>query len=454
MKKNYSIYFSLFSILIMFSCGTDDDLTPLNIETVPDALTIVQNSEAEIFIFSNDSNIPSTGQLTLSNPTKGNAIIINNNTPNNPSDDSVKYIANSNESGEDNFQYTICTVSGDCKTETVTVNITITSNVLNNLENMPFQSLSDYQLFEGDIKNLEPTFGVVPYTLNATLFSDYAQKKRFIWMPTNSKASFVNENEVLDFPVGTILIKNFYYTNVLPQNTTQIIETRLMIKKQEGWVFANYAWNTEQSDATIDMNGSFVDLQWQQNEEVKSVQYRIPAGAECHTCHKVMEIAQPIGPKPRNLNLTNIYNDGSANQLDKLVSVGYLENTLPTTIARLPNYNDTSETLENRVRAYLDVNCAHCHSEETHCAYRPMRFDYSETNNLTNIGVCVEADTDLGEGLGHIVEPGDARNSVLHFRLSSIEASTRMPLLARSLRHNEGVILIEEWINSLNIECN
>ena len=452
MKKNYILFF--ISVLFLFSCGKDDGLTPLLIETNPDTVTITQNSEIEIIIFLNDSNIPTVGTLTLSNPTKGNAVIINSNTPNNPSDDIVKYTASSNEVGIDTFEYTICTNSGDCKTETITVTITSSSSVLFDLDNMPFQSLSDYQLFEGDLKNLNPSFGVVPYTLNSTLFSDYAKKKRFIWMPNNSQATFISENEILDFPEGTILIKNFYYDNVQPLNTTQNIEIRLMIKKQEGWVFANYVWNDEQSDAVLDMNGSFVDLQWQQNGEAKSVQYRIPSGAECHTCHKVMEIAQPIGPKPRNLNLTYTYDNGSANQLDKLVSIGYLENTLPASIASMPDYYDTSETLENRVRAYLDINCAHCHSEETHCAYRPMRFDYSETSNFTNIGVCVEAETDLGFDLGHIVEPGDARNSVLHFRLNSTEPSNRMPLLARSIVHVEGVQLIETWINSLNTNCN
>jgi len=319
---------------------------------------------------------------------------------------------------------------------------------------MPFQTLSEYQLFEGNLKNLEPGFGVIPYTLNSSLFTDYAKKKRFIWMPNNTKAAYISDDVPLNFPVGTILIKNFYYDNVLPNNETRIIETRLMIRKNEGWVFANYVWNTEQAEASLDMDGSFVDLEWQDDTEVKSLQYRIPAGPECHTCHKVMEIARPIGPKPRNLNLIYNYGTGARNQLEKLVDLGYLENSLPNNIDVLPNYNDTNESLDLRVRSYLDVNCAHCHSEETHCAYRPMRFDFTDTQDNTNIGVCVDPDTDLGLDLGHIVEPGDARNSVLHFRLSSTEPSYRMPLMGRVTVHTEGVQLIEDWINSLNNDCN
>ena len=439
----------------MFSCGTDDNITPLNIETNPDSVTIAQNSQIDVFIFSNDSNIPSSGQLTVSNPTKGNAVIMDsNNSPNNPSDDIIHYSVNPNEIGSDSFQYTICNASGNCKTETINITITSNSNVVFNLENMPFQTLSEYQLFEGNLKNLEPGFGVTPYTLNSSLFTDYAKKKRFIWMPNNTKAAYISDDIPLNFPVGTILIKNFYYDNVLPNNETRIIETRLMIRKNEDWVFANYVWNTEQAEASLDMDGSFVDLEWQDDTEVKSLQYRIPAGPECHTCHKVMEIARPIGPKPRNLNLIYNYSTGAKNQLEKLVDLGYLENSLPNNIDVLPNYNDTNESLDLRVRAYLDVNCAHCHSEETHCAYRPMRFDFTDTQNNTNIGVCVDPDTDLGLDLGHIVEPGDARNSVLHFRLSSTEPSYRMPLMGRVTVHTEGVQLIEGWINSLNNDCN
>lgn len=453
MKKKYVSIILLF--FIVFSCGTDDSLTPVTIETLPDSISIAQNSQTEIFIFSNDTNIPTTGELTITNPSKGSASIIDvNNTPNNPSDDYIRYTTTSNQIGSDSFQYTICNTSGSCKTETVNILITGASTVVFNLESMPYPTLSEYQFFSENLNTLEPNFGVIPYTLNATLFSDYAKKKRFIWMPNNTEATYVSDDVPLNFPTGTILIKNFYYDNVLPNNETQIIETRLMIKKEAEWVFANYVWNAEQTEASLDMNGSFVNLDWQNEDEVKSIQYRIPSAAECHTCHKVMEIAQPIGPKPRNLNLIFNYADGPENQLEKLVNLGYLENTLPNAIETMPNFNDASQSLNLRARAYLDINCAHCHSEETHCAYRPMRFDFSDTEDATNLGICVDPDTNLSSDLGHIVEPGDPRKSVLHFRLNSTEPSNRMPLLGRATIHTEGVELIEEWITSLTNTCN
>ena len=452
MKKNYLL--NLFVCCILFACGSDDSsITPVSIETQPDSVSLSQNSQIEIFIFANDSNIPTLGTLSLTNPTKGFVEIIDNGTPNNPSDDYIKYSVNPNETGTDNFEYTICSSSNDCKTEIVSIEITTNSNVVYNLENMPYDTLSEYQFFEGDLKNLDPSFGVVPYTLNSTLFTDYAKKKRFIWMPNNTKATYTNDNVPLNFPVGSIIIKNFYYDNVLPSNETKIIETRLMIRKNEGWIFANYVWNTVQTEALLDMNGSFVNIEWLEGGETKSTQYRIPSESQCFTCHKVTETPELIGPKPRNLNLDYTFEDGVHNQLNKLISLGYLENNLPNNISATPNYHDQSIDLELRVRAYLDINCAHCHTEETHCSYRPIRLSFTDTENLTNIGICVDPDTELNEDLSHIIEPGDARSSVLHYRINSTEPSEMMPLLGRTIVHVEGVELIEEWIDSLTINC-
>ncbi|WP_037348884.1 hypothetical protein [Sediminibacter sp. Hel_I_10] len=452
MKKKYFPFVVALSIL--FSCGTDDGLVPVDIETQPDSISISQNSQIEIFVFSNDSNIPNSGQMTISSPQKGIASILDpNNTPNNPSDDSIQYTANPNEVGLDSFEYIICNASGNCKTESVDVTILSGSNVAFNLDNMPYQTLSEYQLFDGVLKDLDPSFGVTPYTLNSTLFTDYAKKERFIWLPPNTKATYVNDHVPLDFPVGAIIIKNFYYDHVLPNDDIKNIETRLMIMKSEGWVFADYVWNADQTEAVLDLNGSFVNIQWQNNDELTSTQYRIPSEAECITCHKVMETPMLIGPKPRNLNLIYNYSSGSANQLSKLIELGYLENTLPNTVSATPDYNDETVDLELRARAYLDINCAHCHSEETHCSYRPMRFSFQDTESYTNIGVCVDPDTDLELELNHIVEPGDSRHSVLHFRLNSTEPSYRMPLLGRTLVHAEGVELIENWIDSLTETC-
>jgi len=328
------------------------------------------------------------------------------------------------------------------------------SPVVFDIAQVPYQTLSEYNFFDGDMKDLDPVYGVLPYDLNSTLFSDYAKKKRFIWMPSDVKASYINDQDILDFPIGTVLIKNFYYNNVVPNNTTKVVETRLMILKEEGWEFANYVWNDDQDEAVFDLDGSITSLEWEESGTQKSVDYRIPAGAECHTCHKTGDTSIPIGPKPRNLNAIFNYGNESKNQLQKWAEFGYLNDNYPNNIETLPEWDDESLSLETRVRAYVEINCAHCHSEESHCAYRPVRFNFNATSDPINMGVCVEPDTDLNVGLSHIVAPQTSLRSVLYYRINATEESVRMPLLGRSLVHEEGRQLIEDWINSLQTTCN
>ena len=51
----------------------------------------------------------------------------------------------------------------------------------------PKMLLSQYGFFEGDIADLSPAEGVVPYSLNSPLFSDYAHKLRFVKLPAGSR---------------------------------------------------------------------------------------------------------------------------------------------------------------------------------------------------------------------------------------------------------------------------
>ena len=327
------------------------------------------------------------------------------------------------------------------------------SPVVFDIENVPYQTLSEYNFFENPINDLKPVYGVLPYSLNSTLFTDYAKKKRFVWMPENRSANYVNDYSSLDFQTGSILIKNFYYNNVQPSNTTKIIETRLMIKKETGWEFANYVWNESQDEAFLTEDASIVNLEWIQDEDVKSTNYKIPSQSECFTCHNKFGTPVPIGPKPQNINRDFLYSDGSENQLEKWVEYGYLNPNYPTNINSTVKWDDTSLPLDLRARSYVDINCAHCHNEEGYCEYRPMRFAFNENDDLINMGVCVTPDTNIDNSLTHIVAPNSPNESVVFFRMQSTLEEYRMPLLGRTLEHKEGTRLIEEWINSLTTSC-
>lgn len=339
------------------------------------------------------------------------------------------------------------------------------SPVVVDLTQVPYPKLSDYHFFEGDLKDQIPSLNVIPYEPASVLFSDYAHKKRFVWMPPGAKATFEGDGKILNMPVGSVLIKTFYYDKVQPGNTEMIIETRIMIRKDTGWIFADYVWNDEQTEATLDLAGSYKQITFKDDNNItKDVNYRIPSEVQCIVCHKFKEEVNgsevtryiPIGIKPQNLNFNFNYGGTSQNQLTKWIEQGYLENnfTLPTPENTTINYNDTSKPLASRVRSYFDINCAHCHKEQGHCDYRPLRLAFGETggtNGLTNMGVCVPTEDmqDFNPDLSNLVTPGKIDQSMLFHRVNTTNEAFRMPLHGRTLIHDEGILLIEEWINSL-----
>jgi uncharacterized repeat protein (TIGR03806 family) len=318
------------------------------------------------------------------------------------------------------------------------------------LSKVPYAKLSDYRFFTGELKNQIPNERVIPYKPASSLFTDYALKKRFVWLPNRTNSKYVADDKIIDLPVGSALIKTFYYNDVQPSGTTKIIETRVMIKKSTGWIFAEYVWNDEQTDATLQMTGSNVALAWNHNGSPKSTIYRIPSETECLTCHKSNNTAIPIGIKPQNLNIDYPYSSGNANQLQYWISQGILENNIPSNILTTVDYHDESQPLKIRLRSYLDINCSHCHQENSHCDYRPLRLAFSETVQSVNMGVCVEPDEDIDPSLIKIIVPGNFNKSVMHFRLNSTDESKRMPLLGRTLVDEEGVQLLKDYILSIN----
>ena len=341
------------------------------------------------------------------------------------------------------------------------------SPVTVDLSQVPYPKLSDYKFFEGELKNQIPSLNVLPYEPSASLFSDYAHKKRFVWMPSGTKARYTADNKVLELPVGAVLIKTFYYDNVQnisPVGGTRIIETRIMIRKATGWIFAEYVWNEGQTEAYLDLAGSFTSVSWKDEHNViKSTNYRIPTEVQCIICHKHKEMVGttevntnlPIGIKPQNLNFSYTYGTETKNQLDKWIQQGYLESnfTYPTAANTVINYNDNTQPLELRVRSYLDSNCSHCHAPNRHCEYRPVRFQFSETggaNGRTNMGVCVDTeDYSFAPAFTKIIKPGATNRSMLYHRLNTTDEGFRMPLHGRTVIHDEGVAMMGEWINSL-----
>jgi uncharacterized repeat protein (TIGR03806 family) len=456
MKYYHYWMLTLGALLLFVSCKNDDDVyVILPIETTADVAQVIQGEMVALLVLVNDINIEEEALLSFSTPSTGTASIDTFNTMS-VLDDAILYSAPEDFIGDVSFTYTICNTAQSCKKELITITVVPSSQVNFDPSIEPFLILSSYNFFAGDIKSLTPNPRVLPYKPISSLFSDYALKKRFLWMPDGVKASYNGDGEPLDFPVGTVLIKNFYYENVLPSNDTRIIETRLLYKTDTGYKFAEYIWNEEQTEAFLDVegDGGFTDVTWLQDGEKRTVTYRTPAGSECFTCHKSNAENAPIGLKPQSLNSEYPYPEATQNQLSKFIDIGYLEDNLPPNITTVIDYTDETQTLDLRVRSYLDINCASCHQDEGHCNYRSMRFAFDENETLENRGVCVDPDDFFPElEAQKIVKPGDPENSVLFVRLSTNEQNRRMPLLGRNSLHIEGIELLEQWIIALAETC-
>ena len=313
--------------------------------------------------------------------------------------------------------------------------------------------LSDYGFFKEPISEQTPISDVIPYTIASELFSDYAEKLRFIKVPKNRPISH-NEDLSFNYPDGTFLIKTFYYqSDVRDSNSDRrLIETRLLKKTGSEWLAIPYVWNNEQTDAVLALAGDRKDVSWIHSDgKPISILYSVPNLNQCKSCHVYNNIQQPIGPKVRNLNLDLIYDNISTNQLDKWVSVGILEpfdnNSLPRTV----DYLDVHDgNLDQRARAWLDINCAHCHRRGGPAETSGLYLELEETDP-TALGI-LKPPVAAGRGSGDLkynIVPGHAEQSIMDFRIRSLDPGIMMPELNRKLVHKEGVEIIQAWINSM-----
>lgn len=469
MKKNYAyILLLLFTSSLTFSiisCTDDDDYTPIE-DILPiatdDVATYPLAVAVEVPVLENDTTgdevIPTTVSIVGGEDTDSNGTLDKLDVANegvwtiNALNGSITFTPLTSFIGNPTvIKYTVEDAEGNVSNQ-ANVTITAVSIAVVDLTQVPYSKLSDYKFFVGDIKNQNPSYGVLPYKPTSSLFTDYAQKARFVWMPDGTTATYNGDENNLELPIGAVLIKSFFYNNVQPSNTTRIIETRLMIRTNDEWIFAEYEWNNEQTEAFLSMDGSTTSVTWLDDNGVSQTvsQYRLPSGIECLTCHKQDEIPVPIGIKPQNLNTIYNYQTGMQNQLAKWVEMGYLSSTgLPNTIASVVDYNDVSQPLNLRVRSYLDINCAHCHSDLGQCGYRDLRLSFVDTTVPANMGFCLPSVQPI-EGSTSIVEPGNHERSAMYLMLNNTDGGTlTMPLLGRTVIHQEGVVLIQQWINSL-----
>ncbi len=343
--------------------------------------------------------------------------------------------------------------------------------------------LDDWHVLRIDDGRLVLNEGVVPYDLNTPLFSDYAHKLRTIWMPKGTSAQY-RADTAFEFPVGTIISKTFYYplpegqirdgksvartpssasvlqNESLELSRVRLMETRLLVRRESGWIALPYVWNDAQTEAVLKRTGDLIPLELVAADGMREeASYQVPDQNQCGGCHMTDNRSRqlaPIGPKARHLNREFDYAQGRENQLAHLVKAGYLSGTPDAAqVPRDADWTDAAQaSLDERARAYLDINCGHCHSPTGAAITSGLWLDAPTTDRL-KLGFCKQPIA-AGKGTGnrrHDIEPGKPDESILSFRMDSADPAVMMPELGRSVVHREGVALINAWIQAQSGSC-
>ncbi len=347
-------------------------------------------------------------------------------------------------------------------------------------------ALSDWGLMQVRDGELRLNVEVTPYSLNSPLFSDYTHKLRTVWMPEGRTAT-ANEAGAINFPPGTILSKTFFYPahqgkllktadtdtwfrpaigpgGGLDLSESQLLETRLLVKRANGWYALPYLWNESQTEAYLEVTGAILpvslhdSLQAAPDTAGLSVNYIVPDQNQCAGCHVTDHAARaikPIGPSIQNLDLEFHYHRASANQLEHWRESGLLTMTAqPAGSEAMIDWRDSRADIAQRARSYLHINCGHCHSKTGPADTSGLYLDLA-TENLTRLGRC-KLPIAAGQGTGghrYSIVPGQPDASILVYRMTSLDPGAMMPEFGRSTVHREGVTLVSNWIASLEGDC-
>ena len=321
--------------------------------------------------------------------------------------------------------------------------------------------------------------GVTAYALNTALFSDYAQKLRTVWLPEGAKPASYDPDAVFDFPVGTVITKTFYYPyedqtvlarpdtgwgfdgRALDLDTVRLIETRVLVHREDGWAALPYRWNDGQTEATLLRAGGFEELTLARMDgRREQIGYLIPGASQCASCHET-DVAEgglaPIGPSARQLNRDWDRVHGGENQLDAWVSLGLLD-AVPRSPPAAARWSGEAvpmgAALDAAARSYLEINCAHCHSSGGPAASSGLRLAESEPAG-PSLGLC-KPPIAAGRGTGgrrFSIQPGEPEASIFIHRMESVRPDVMMPELGRSAVHDEGVALVAAWIDRMAGGC-
>lgn len=325
-----------------------------------------------------------------------------------------------------------------------------------------YDSLSSYCMIDIENGRVRPlSLRVVPYQLATPLFSDYAIKYRTVWTPDGTSAPY-DETRPFDFPKGTIITKSFGFPvdPAAPDGAVHWVETRVLVRNDTGWLASSYLWNQEQTEATNQPGGKvFARDVTGTDGKVQHATYLVPSTTQCPKCHgtdtaKIL----PLGTRASELRGQVDFGHGPEDQLTHWAQAGILSGTVtPASAASpaLPTWNDPATgDVASRARAYLDANCAYCHSPHGEARTTGLFLSFGETDPL-RLGICkppVATGRASAQSSFDIV-PGKPDDSILIHRVEATEASIAMPEIGRSTTHNEAAALLRQWVTGLTGSC-
>jgi uncharacterized repeat protein (TIGR03806 family) len=286
-----------------------------------------------------------------------------------------------------------------------------------------------------DTRQLTPAPGLIPYDLIVPFWSDGADKQRLIALP-DAKIEFSPSGE-WRFPPGTVFVKTFELAG-------RRLETRLLVRDADGGVYGVvYKWRADDSDAEL--------LGTSLTETIGPTQqtWYYPSRKDCMECHNP-RAGGVLGLKTRQMNRNLTYPSGvTDNQLRtwnhlSLFSPAIDERDVGS-LPALAAMDDSSRSLEDRARSYLDANCAQCHRPGGTVAYFDARYDTPLAQQQLVDGAVL---IDEGIDRPRIISPHDVWRSIAYMRIST-DDDIRMPPLARETIDQRGVALLGQWIQSL-----
>jgi uncharacterized repeat protein (TIGR03806 family) len=335
-----------------------------------------------------------------------------------------------------------------------------------NAESFP-RKLSQTGLFTST-KDLKPAPGLIPYSVNAQLWSDGAIKERYIAIVGDAKIGYnvhtypqpaPGAPPGFGFPDNTVLVKTFLLDT---DKGRRRLETRLLHFQQlagtedvgdQFWSGYTYIWNDDQTDAELaDAKG--VDREFTVKDAkapggLRKQVWHFPSRNECIGCH-TLPAKFALGVNTLQLNRDHDYGGVIDNQLRAWDHIGMFTEPLPDApvlLPRLYDYDDPKIDIHQRARSYLHANCAHCHMK---WGGGNTEFQLLASWPLQKLGI---VNTKPQHGAFEIADarvlvPGDPAKSLILARMNR-RGLGQMPHIASNVVDEKGVKLIEEWIRQL-----